>query len=173
MKKFTLIFFLLLIKTNAFAKNIVYLDVQFIIDNSDLGKFYKNEINKFSENNLKKLKAKENEINVKRNEINKQKNILSNDEKKKKIDELNVLLNNFNLEKNKINKQIIDEKKEYTSKILNLLNPLLTNYVDKNNITLVIEKKNIIVGIKSLDITKDILKALNLETKNKNLLNEN
>ena len=56
---------------------------------------------------------------------------------------------------------------------MNLLNPLLTKYVDNNNIKLVVEKKNIIVGIKSLDITNDILKILNQETKNNNLLNDN
>ena len=46
------------------------------------------------------------------------------------------------------------KKKKYTSKILKILNPLLTNYVEKNNINLVIEKKNILVGIKTLDITE-------------------
>ena len=60
---------------------------------------------------------------------------------------------------------VIDEKKIYTSKILKLLNPLLTNYVEKNKITLVVDKKNILIGIKSLDITPDILKILNDETK--------
>ena len=53
------------------------------------------------------------------------------------------------------------------------MNPLLTKYVEKNNILLVLEKKNILVGIKTLDITNDILKILNQETKTKNLINEN
>ena len=35
-----------------------------------------------------------------------------------------------------------------------------------------IEKKNILVGVKSLDITKNILDILNDETKKKNLLND-
>ena len=48
-----------------------------------------------------------------------------------------------------------------------------TQYVEKNNILLVLEKKNILVGIKTLDITNDILKILNQETKTKNLINEN
>ena len=54
-----------------------------------------------------------------------------------------------------------------------MLNPLLTDYVDKNGIILVVEKKNILVGIKSLDITTDILNILDKETERKNLLNEN
>ena len=46
MKKFLLIFVLFFFQNNAFSKNIVYLDIQYIIDNSDLGIFYKSKINK-------------------------------------------------------------------------------------------------------------------------------
>ena len=67
----------------------------------------------------------------------------------------------------------MNKKKEYTSKILALLNPLLTNYVDKNAIVIVLEKKNILVGIKSLDITSNLLELINNETKKQNLINEN
>ena len=172
MKKFFLIFLLFFFQNNVYSKEIVYLDVQFIIDNSDLGQFYKSEINKISSNNIANLKIKEEEISVKESEIKNQKNLLSKEEIQKKIDDLNTLLKNYKIERSKFNKQIIDEKKIYTSKILKLLNPLLTEYVDKNKIILVVEKKNILVGIKSLDITPDILKILNEETKKNNLIND-
>ena len=171
MKKFLLIFILFFFQNNAFSKNIVYLDIQYIIDNSDLGIFYKSKINKLTDNNKENLKIKKNEIKLKEEEINNQKNLLSKEEIEKKIVNLNKLIKNYQIEQNKKNKLIIDEKKIYTSKILKLLNPLLTNYVEKNKITLVVDKKNILVGIKSLDITPDILKILNDETKKNNLLN--
>ena len=171
MKKFLLIFVLFFFQNNAFSKNIVYLDIQYIIDNSDLGIFYKSKINKLVENNKESLKIKENEINLKEKEIKNQKNLLSKEEIEKKIVSLNNLVKNYQIEQNKKNKLVIDEKKIYTSKILKLLNPLLTNYVEKNKITLVVDKKNILVGIKSLDITPDILKILNDETKKNNYLN--
>ena len=72
-----------------------------------------------------------------------------------------------------IQKIFLKKKKNYSVKILKILNPIITNYVDINNIDLVIEKKNILVGIKSLDITFNILEILNQKTKEKNLLNEN
>ena len=65
------------------------------------------------------------------------------------------------------------KKKKYSSEILNILNPILTNFVEKNNIALVLKKKNILVGAKVLDITDNILLILNEETKNNNLINEN
>ena len=171
MKKFLLIFVLFFFQNNAFSKNIVYLDIQYIIDNSDLGIFYKSKINKLADNNKENLKIKKNEIKLKEEEINNQKNLLSKEEIEKKIVSLNKLVKNYQIEQNKKNKLVIDEKKIYTSKILKLLNPLLTNYVEKNKITLVVDKKNILIGIKSLDITKDILQILNDETKKNNLLN--
>ena len=49
----------------------------------------------------------------------------------------------------------------------------MTSYVEKNKINLVIEKKNVLVGIKTLDITNQIMILLNEETIKKNLVNEN
>ena len=167
------LFAFLLFQTNSFSKNIVYLDIQYIIDNSSIGLHYKKNINKIKDENIKKLKNKENKIKDKEIKIKNQKNILSKDEIQKQISELNELLKQFQIERTKLNNEVLEKKKIYSSKILKILNPLLTNYVEKNDITLVIEKKNILVGIKSLDITSNILKILNDETEKKKLLNEN
>ncbi len=119
------------------------------------------------------LKKDEDVISNKEIEINNQKNILSKDEIKKKVSNLNELIKKYQIKRNKYNANIIELKKKYTSEIINLLNPLLTQYVDKNDIKLVVDKKNILVGVKSLDVTKNILKILNDETKNKKLVDEN
>ena len=83
------------------------------------------------------------------------------------------MVNNYRILKNKYNKIVIDDKKKYSLIILKNINPLLTGYAKDNNITLILEKKNILVGVKALDVTNDILNLLNKETKNKKLLNEN
>ena len=174
MKKLILLIIFLLYNFNAKANNnTVYLDIQFIIDKSDIGLFYKNKI-KIVENEGKiKLSDKQKLIEDKKDEIENQKNILKKDEIDKKIIELNKLAKEYQISAQKLNKQIVNEKKKYSKKILEILNPLLTEYVKSKNIKLVLEKKNVLVGIKNLDITNDILKILNLETKNKNLVNEN
>ena len=58
-------------------------------------------------------------------------------------------------------------KKDYSKNILKVLNPLLTKYVEKNNIILVVEKKNILIGVKSLDITQNILEVFDTYTTEK------
>lgn len=44
--------------------------------------------------------------------------------------------------------------------------------MEKNNIDLVLEKKNILVGIKTLDITKELLDIFNSETQKLEIIND-
>ena len=173
MKKLLIVIILFFYQNNSFSDDIVYLDIQYIIDNSNIGKFYKNKIKKIQDNYNIDSKSKEEEIKNSRNKLNDQKNILSQSEYKKKLSEFNELVNNYKKNRITLNNNIIDEKKKYTSKILTILNPLLTNYVDENKIKLVVDKKNVLVGTKKLDITPNILEILNNEVKNKNLTDEN
>jgi len=174
MKKIVLIIIIIFYPLNVYSQdNIVFLDVQYIIDNSEIGKFYKDEIKKIQDIKKSELINIEENIKNKETEINNQKNILKKEEIDKKVKDLNKFVKNYQIQRNNFNKEISKNKKDYSIKILNILNPLLTKYVEKNNIKLVVEKKNILVGIKSLDITSDILKILNEETKNRGLLNEN
>ena len=41
------------------------------------------------------------------------------------------------------------------------ISPIITDYASKNNISILLDKKNIIIGANNLDITKDILILLN------------
>ncbi len=167
------IFFFLNLKPTFAENNIVYLDVQYIIDTSELGIFYKKKIQILQDDIKSTLLKKETIIKKKENSINDKKNVLDKDEINKQIKELNNLLNEYKIQRNKLNQNIVDTKKKYTGEILNILNPIVTSYVDDNNINIVIEKKNVLVGIKSLDITTNILKKFNETVKKKNLINEN
>ena len=85
MKKFFLLI-LFLTPNNLYAENkIVYLDVQYIIDNSQIGLSYKNKIKKDQNKNRIDLSIKEKIIKEKELEINNQKNILKQDELNKKV----------------------------------------------------------------------------------------
>ena len=170
MKK--LLIFLIL---NFFFSNITYsntdiafLNVQYIIDKSNLGVEYKKLIDiKVKEIQLK-LNEFETNIKKKEKEINDKKNILKKDEITLMVNELNIDLKEYQILRKSLNDDLIKEKRLYSKKILEILNPLLTNYVEINNIKLVIEKKNILVGVKTLDITRQILEIFNKETKKSN-----
>ena len=174
MKKIiTLLLFFFYINPVLADKNIVYLDIQYIIDNSNLGKFYKTKIKIKQDNNNEILKSEQKKLKEKEQEINNQKNILKKEELNKQFVEFNNLVVKYKELRKELNNSIVKEKKNYSTEILSILNPLLTNYVENNNIHLVVDKKNILVGIKSLDITNTLLDILNKETKERKLINEN
>ena len=153
--------------------NIVFLDVQYLIDNSNLGKKYKKEILKLKDQNDSKLKVKEEKIKEKEIEINNQKNILKKEKLKKKIIEIDKMIKEFRILNRELSSKITQQRKLYSAEILKMINPILTNYAEQNNINYVLEKKNVLVGMKSLDITIQVLNKLNEYTEKQNLINEN
>ena len=148
--------------------NIAFLDVQYIIDKSNVGVQYKKKIDQKVKEIQSKLNNFESKIKKKEIEINDKKNILKKEEITLMINELNDDLKEYQILRKSLNEDLIKEKRLYSKKILEILNPLLTNYVETNNIKLVIEKKNILVGVKTLDITTQILEIFNKETKKSN-----
>ena len=50
-----------------------------------------------------------------------------------------------------------NQKIQYLGKFVKLINPILAEYSKNNTIDLIVDKKNIIIGKNSLDITNDIL----------------
>ena len=173
MKKFIFLLFFFFYLNNANSNNFVYLDVQYIIDNSKLGKFYKEEIKVLQNQNTSELKTKKKEITDLELEIKNKKNVLSENEIGKKVNELNILIKNYQILRNKLHNKIVKMKKNYTENILKTLNPILTNHVKVNDIKVVLDKKNVLVGIKTLDITDIILTKLDESSKIENLINEN
>ncbi len=102
------------------------------------------------------------ETNIKNEDktISSQKNILSDNDIKIKVDKLNKKINDYKSRTQTINKEINNNKIYATSKILENLKPILSQYSDENNIELILQKKNIIIGKNKLNITDDIIKLL-------------
>ena len=97
--------------------------------------------------------------------INK-KNVLTNEEFNKKIGSLTKKINDYR----KLRQEAIDSS---TKNRLNAsadfaiqIKPILAEYAGNNNIDMVIQKKNIIMGKSSLDITDEILKIVDTKISN-------
>ena len=163
--KFFFYFLLLLtfsLNTNA---QIVYIDLNFILNKSEVGKYVNAHVDKIKNENYLKFKEQENKLIQKEQLLISQKNVLKNEEFEKKIALLKEEVKKYRTDKktsfDKINKIKID----YTKEILKSLNPIIANYVNANSISIVVPKKNIIVGKKNLDITDQIIKLLNDDIK--------
>ena len=161
MKKFFFYFLIFIIfPLNTFAK-VAYIDLKLILKESDVGKFVNDHINKIKNENYSKFKEKENKLIDKEKLLISQKNILNEVEFNKRIAVLTEEVKKYRADKKDSIDRINKIKIDYTKEILKSLNPIIAKYVDLNSISLVIPKKNIIVGKKNLDITDQIIKLLN------------
>jgi len=165
MKKYFIGLFIFLFSSYYSYAQIVYIDVNFILNNSEVGKSLNIYLKEINNKNIVSYKEIEGKFLQKEKELLAQKNILEKSEFDKKFKKLSKEVNVYRSEKKKSLNKLNETKLKNTNKILKILNPIITNYVDKNSISLVIPKKNIIVGKKNLDITNEIVKLLNDKVK--------
>ena len=162
MKKFFLILLFVSNFNLSYADdNIVYIDINFILENSIVGKSINNQIKNLQSAENEKFKTIEKKLIENEKKIISQKNILDEKQFKNEVDKHNRELSNYSNQKKKVLDNLNKKKKEYLNKVLNSLNPIISKYVEENEISLVIKKNNIIVAKKELDITNKILDLLN------------
>ena len=161
MKLFFIIFLIILKFEIATAnEKIAFIDLNFIINNSVAGDSINTLIKDLSKKKNKEFKATENEIKKDENELISKKNIIDESIYNEKVNEIKLRINDYKLERQKFNKDLNEKKIKYNNFLLEKLNPIISNYVEKNSITIVLPKKMIIIGKKDLDITKQILEIL-------------
>ena len=167
MKKILSLFifiFLNLSPTIAYSK-IVYIDINLILNKSEIGKSLNKYLQDINKKNIDSLKKLENDLKSKEEILISQKNILEKNEFEKKLNSLSIEVKDYRSEKKKLQDKLNNIKIENTQKILELLNPIITDFVEKNSISFVLPKKSIIVGQKKLDITDRIIILLNEQKK--------
>ena len=164
--KFLLITFYIFLNSIAYSENnIVYIDIDRIFNNSLVGKSLSKQINTLRVENQNLIKSKEDEIKVEDKRISDQKNILSEEEINKKISNLRDKIKRDQEEIKQSNNNIKNKRNLAMEKILKELKPILADYSKENSISLVLRKKNIIIGKNELDITDDIIQLLNNKIK--------
>ncbi len=160
-----LIFFLISIPIYA-SEKIVYLDVEKIMQESIAGKAITAKIKKKRETSINKLKKKELEIVEKEKKLISQKNVLSEEEFKKKIQDLRGDIANYQKDRSKASNEITQARIKASTSLIKKLTPILESYSKENSIRIIVQKKHIVMGSKEDDITKDILNIVNQKIKN-------
>ena len=165
--KIVFIFLLLVFFNNkVFAENkIVYLNLNYILNNSIAGKVLNEEISKQQKSNSLIFEKNEKKLKNEQDSIIKQKNILKDDEYNKRIENLKVEFELYKKDKKKkfdeLNNKIIKSKNSF----MESLQITLSEYAKDNDISLVMQKKNILLGKTELDITKDFINIFNEKIK--------
>jgi len=170
LKKITLIFLLLAFSSQAYAETkVVFFDMKYILNNSKAGKTAQEFLKKSYDKNQKKFLNLETSLKDEEKKLLEQKNVLSNEDYQAKTDSLRKKVIDYQSQRrsslDKIAKQRIDAKDQ----LLKTLNPMIANYMKENKISIIIDKKNVILGNAELDITNLIIKKLNAELPSLNL----
>ena len=169
MKKLNLIIFVYILNifflSNTFAVNskIAFIDFNTIFENSDKGKKLLDELNSLNQKNIEDLKSKEASLKKKEEELIKKKNLISNEAFNKELNELKNKINKFREDKNSMVKNFNDKKNKNINAFIKSIDPIIKDYMKTESIEMLIERKNIVIGDKKLDITQDIIKKINLE----------
>ena len=170
-KKILIVNILLIFFTSSYAEEfkIVYLNVDKIMQESVAGKSIKKKLEKLYSKDLEKFKKDDENLKKKEKKIIAQKNILSQEDFKKELSNLRQEIINFQREQVKSRDDINKLRIKATAKLISKLSPILEEYAEKNSISLILQKKNIVMGKKEIDITDQILSITNKEIKDINI----
>ena len=144
----------------AHAEKIVYLDMDKIMKLSKAGIVAIEKINNQKKKDVNKFRKIEDDLKAQETDLINKKNVLSTEEFNKKIETLTKKINDYR----KLRQEAIDSSTKNrlnaSADFANKIKPILAEYAGENNIDMVVQKKNIIMGKSSLDITNEILKIV-------------
>ena len=162
--KFIVVTFFLFASTHTFAEQkIVVLDLTVVLNESKAGKGAQDFLKKTFDNNVKKFKNMEEELKKEEKDLLTKKTVLSKEDYTKKSDSLRKKVIDYQSQRRASLDKIATLRAESREKLIKKLEPIVDTYIKENNISIVMDKKNMIGGLNEYDITNIIIEKLNKE----------
>jgi len=140
---------------------ISYVDMDLLMNSSEAGKSITSQLTAIHKKTTSELKEIEEKLKKEESNLIKQKKVISNEEFEKKLSLLRNKASDYQKQRKKFNDSINKKKLDATSELISIIQPILAKYSNNNSISIIFQKKNIIIGKTELDITEDVLKILN------------
>ncbi len=166
MKKIILLLLFTFMFTNLSAENPHFIDFGKVLNESVAGKKAQDSLKKKFKSESGKFKKIEEDLKKEETQLISKKKIMKDDEFKKSIAELRKKVQKLQKDKQISINQLAKSRAAAKVELLNKLNPIMKKYMEENKIRVVLDKKNILLGDKSLEITSQIMEILNKEVKN-------
>ena len=165
-KLFITVFLSFFFLVSSFAdEKTAFINIEYIIQNSNIGQKVLNGINDLNKKNIDKLEKKNIDLKELEVLIKNKKNIISDEEFNNEVKAFQKKVQDLTKEKDIIVKEFNKYRKEELEKILSLFNPIISNYMNENSVNILIDSKNIFMGSTDSNLTEDILKRINDEIK--------
>tara|TARA_Y100000389_G_scaffold50023_1_gene45708 strand:+ start:4736 stop:5248 length:513 start_codon:yes stop_codon:yes gene_type:complete len=161
----TFIIFFLSVSISSSSEKIIFINFEYIINNSDHGKLIFKDLNNKKDENIKKLKIEEKKLRDEENDIKIKKDIVSKDELNKKLLILNDNIKEFQNKKKIMEEELNNIKNKKINDFMSQINILLEQYMKDQSVDIMFNSKNILIGKKTINKTDDILKLINEKIK--------
>ncbi len=142
-------------------QDIYFLDIDHLINNTKKGKLIISKLQKINEQNLIKLKKKEDELKLIESDILKKKNVISENEYQKNINDFKNKLILFEQERDEILNNFNSIKIKELDIYFNELTPLIEDFMEIKSIKMILDKKNIFIANEKYEITEQLIEYLN------------
>tara|TARA_A100001015_G_scaffold274034_1_gene330041 strand:- start:717 stop:1226 length:510 start_codon:yes stop_codon:yes gene_type:complete len=156
-----LIVFFISINSASNASNIAYVNLDRILQNSNLGKKILTRIDQQKNIEKKKINERENNIKSLEEEIKNKQNIISKDEFNKELSKLRKSINELQSYKKQVYNNFEKSKNDEIILFFDQINPYVQDYLKENSIDILFNNKNIVIGKDSLDITDKLINIIN------------
>ena len=165
-KIITINFFIFFFIGTSYAnQKIAFIDIDYLIKNSIVGKRVLEKIDIQNKKNINQLEKKNQSLIDLELEIKNKKNILSETDFNNEVLSFRKKVQLFTNEKNDIVKKFNNLKKKEIEDTFELFNPIISLYMKENSINIILDTKNIFMGNVEANLTEDILKEINNKLK--------
>jgi len=162
--KIFVITFFLLFSTYTFAEQkVVVLDLKYVLNSSKAGKGAQDYLKKTFEANAKKFANLEKDLKKEETDLLTKKNVLSKEDYTAKSDSLRKKVIDYQSQRRSSLDNLAGLRAKSRATLLKKITPIVQSYITENGISIVIDKKNMIGGLKEYDITNIIVEKLNKE----------
>ena len=160
-----LIVLIIFISTSYSEDQIVYLDLDNVVNSTNAGKSILSKLEKSKKSALLEFEKKEKDLKKIEDDLKKQKNVISEEEFKKRLLEFRKDINKFRQDKQKVINEFNQKKKIEFGEFFKKITPIIEKYVSEKKIDIVLDRKNIFIATKKKDITQEIIDIIDSKIK--------
>jgi len=144
---------------------LVYINMEIIMNKTNAGISIIKELEKMHKLNIAEFKKIEDKLREEEALLLKQKNVLSEENYSTKVSLLKNKVEQYNKNRQEKINLVTKKRVNASKKLLEELNPILSDYSKENGISIILQKKNIVLARTDLDITDKIVEIANSKIK--------
>ena len=163
---FVLIFLSLSINCLKAENKVSYIDIDYVLANTIVGKKLLNTLKKEEELKINRFKSDDESFKNEEKKILSKKNLVSKEEINNELNLLQAKFQKYRKEKIKEIDNLKTKRNKNILNFLNIINPIIEKYMADNSIYILINKKNVFNASKDYDITNNLIELIDNQVKN-------